>query len=93
MVRHLCCKKHALEAVLTHFWSHKGPFSRHLGIFHGLKCVSTGSKRVRSTCLSIPNGPGLLLGKHPFDPFLTHFWFLNGAFSRHVGIFRGLKMG
>ena len=44
-----------------------------------------------NTCLSIPNGPGSLLEKCGFDPFLTHFWSQNGLISRHFGIFHGPK--
>ena len=53
--------------------------------------LAGGSKWVQTTCLSIPNGPGSLLGKRGFHPFFTHFWVQNGPFSRHVGIFRGPK--
>ena len=53
----------------------------------GLTSVKTGSKWAKNTCLSIPNGPGSLLEKRAFDPFLTHFWSQNGPFSRHFGIF------
>ena len=79
------------NTFLTHFWSQNGPFSRHFGIFHGPKRVTTGSKRAKNTCLSIPNGPRSLLEKHIFDPFLSHFWSQNGPFSMHFGIFRGPK--
>ena len=57
----------------------------------GLNSVKTGSKWAKNTCLSIPNGPGSLLEKHVFDPFLTHFWSQNGPFSRHFGIFHEPK--
>ena len=57
----------------------------------GLNSFKTGSKRAKNTCLSIPNGPGSLLEKHVFDPFLTHCWTQNGPFSRHFGIFHGPK--
>ena len=57
----------------------------------GLNSVKTGSKRAKNTCLSIPNGPGSLLEKRVFDPFLTHFWSQNGPFSRHFGIFQEPK--
>ena len=57
----------------------------------GLNSVKTGSKRAKNTCLSIPNGPGSLLEKRVFDPFLTHFWYENGPYSRHFGIFHGPK--
>ena len=54
----------------------------------GLNSVKTGSKRAKNTCLSTPNGPGSLLEKRVFDPFLTHYWSQNGPFSRHFGIFQ-----
>ena len=57
----------------------------------GLKSITTGSKWAKTTCLSIPNGPGSLLEKRVFDPFSTHFWSQNNPFSRHFGIFRGPK--
>ena len=47
----------------------------------GLNSVKTGSKRAKNTCLNIPNGPGALLEKRVFDPFLTLFWSQNGLFS------------
>ena len=75
--------------IFTHFWSQKGPFSRHFGIFHGPKHVTTGSKRAKSTCCSILNGSRLVLEKHLFDPFFSHFGSQNCPFSRHFGIFRG----
>ena len=62
-----------------------------VAIFHGPKCITTGSKWAKNTCLSIQNGPGSLLEKRVFDPFLTHFWSQNGPFSRHFQIFRGPK--
>ena len=46
---------------------------------------------LQNTCLSIPNGPGSLLEKRVFDPWLTHFWSQTDPFSRHFGIFRGPK--
>ena len=57
----------------------------------GLNLVKTGSKWAKTTCLSIPNGPGSLLEKRVFDPFLINFWSQNGPFSRHFGIFHGPK--
>ena len=59
--------------------------------WNGLNSVKTGSKRAKNTCLSIPNGPGSLLEKRVFDPFLTHFWSQNGPISRHFGMFHGPK--
>ena len=67
-------EKHILDPFLTHFWSQNHAFSRHFGIFHGPKRVTTGSKWAKTTCLSIINGPRSLLEKCVFDPFLTHFW-------------------
>ena len=57
----------------------------------GLNWLKLGSKWAQSICLSIRNGPGSLLAKRVFDPFWTHFWFQNGPFSRHFGIFHGPK--
>ena len=57
----------------------------------GLNSVKMGSKRAKTTCLSIINGPGSLLEKRVFDPFLPHCWSQNGTFSRHFGIFHGPK--
>ena len=37
----------------THCWSQNGPFSRHFGIFHRPKHITTGSKPAENTCLSI----------------------------------------
>ena len=51
------------KSFLTHFWSQNGPFSRHFGIFHGPKHITTGSKRPKNTFLSIPSGLGTTLGK------------------------------
>ena len=48
-------------AVLSHFWSQNGPFSKHFGIFRGPKRATTGSKRANNTCLSIPSGLGTTL--------------------------------
>ena len=84
-------EKRVFDPFLTHFWSQNGPFSRHFGIFHGPKHVTTGSKWAKNTCPSIPNGPASLLEKGVFDPFWTHFWSQNGPFSRHFGIFQGPK--
>ena len=84
-------EKRFFDPFLTHFWFQNGPFSRHFGIFHGSKCVTTGVKWAKNTCCSIPNGPRSLLEKCVFDPFLTHFWSQNGPFPRHFGIFHGPK--
>ena len=84
-------EKRVFDPFLSHFWSQVGPFSRHFGIFHEPKPVATGSKWAKTTCLSIINGPGSLLEKRVFHPFLTHCWSQNGPFSRYFGIFRGPK--
>ena len=65
--------------------------SRHFGIFHGSKRVTTGSKCAKNICLSIQNGPGAPLEKRVFVPLWTLFWSQNGPFSRHFGIFHGPK--
>ena len=84
-------EKRAFDPFWTHCWSQNGPFSRHFGIFHEAKPVATGSKWAKTTCLSIINGPGSLLEKHVFHPFLTHCWSQNGPFSSFFGIFNGPK--
>ena len=84
-------EKCVFDPFLTPFWSQNGPLSRHFGIFHEPKHVTTGSKWAKTTCLSIINGPGSLLEKCVFDPFLTHCCSPNGPFSRHFGIFHGPK--
>ena len=56
-------KKHVFDPFLTDFWSQNCPFSRHFGIFHGPKYVTTGSERPENTCLSIPGGLGTTLEK------------------------------
>ena len=75
----------------TPFWLQNGPFSRHFGIFHGPKRVTTGSKWAKNTCFNLPNGLGSLFEKCVFDPFLAHLWSQNGPFSRLFGIFHGPK--
>ena len=84
-------EKRVFDPFLTLFWSQHDPFSRHFGIFHGPRRVTTSSKWAKNTCLSIPNGPGSLFEKRVFDPFSTHFWSGNGPFSTHFGIFHGPK--
>ena len=71
-------EKRVFDPFWTHFWSHNGPFSRHCGIFHGPKRVTTGSKRAKNTCFSIPSGLGTTLEKMIFfalgtlvDPLLA----------------------
>ena len=59
-------EKHVFDPFLTHCWSQNGPFSRHFGIFHGPKRATTGSKRPKNTCLSIPSGLGTTLEKMIF---------------------------
>ena len=84
-------QKRVFDPFFTHFWFQNGPFSRHFGFFQGPKRVTTGSKWAKNTCLSIPNGPGSLLEKRVCDPFLPHFSYQNGPFSRQFGIFHGPK--
>ena len=84
-------EKRVFDPFLTHFLSQNGPFSRHFGSFQEPKPVPTGSKWAKTTCLSIINGPGSLLEKRVFDPFVTHCWSQNGPFSRHFGSFQEPK--
>ena len=56
-------EQRVFDAFLTHFWSQNDPFSRHFGILHGPKRITSGSKWAKNTCLSIPNGPGSTLKK------------------------------
>ena len=58
--------KRVFDPFVTNFWSQNGPFSRHFGIFHGPKRATTGSKRPKNTCLSIPSGLGTTLEKMIF---------------------------
>ena len=39
---------------------------------NGLNPFKTGSKWAQNSCFCTPNGPGSLLEKRIFDPFLTH---------------------
>ena len=59
-------EKRVFDPFLTHCWSQNGPFSRHFGIFHGPKRATTGSKRPKNTCLSIPSGLRTTLEKINF---------------------------
>ena len=59
-------EKCVLDSFLTHFCSQNGPFSRHLGIFHGPKRATTGSKRPKNTYLSIQSGLRTTLEKMIF---------------------------
>ena len=59
-------EKHVFDLFLTHFLSQNGPFSRYFGIFQGPKYITTGSKRAKNTCLSIPSGLGTTLEKKDF---------------------------
>ena len=56
-------EKRVFDPFLTNFWSQNGPFSRRYGIFHGPKRVTSGSKRAKNSCLSIPCGLGTTLEK------------------------------
>ena len=44
MVQDQFCKKYLFYPFWTHVWSHNGAFSKHLGIFHGPKRVTSDSK-------------------------------------------------
>ena len=84
-------EKHVFDPFLTHLWPQAIPFSRHFGVFHGPKRITTGSKRAKTICFGIRNGLGPVLEEHILDPFLTHLWSQIGPFSRHFGGFHGPK--
>ena len=66
---------HSMEDLVSPDFSMKEPSDfLMVAIFHGPKCITTGSKWAKNTCLSIQRGLGSLLEKRVFDPFLTHFW-------------------
>ena len=66
MVQDHFWKNPVFDPFLTHCCSRNGPFSRHFGIFHGPKSATTGSKRPKNTCLSIPSCLGTTLEKMIF---------------------------
>ena len=55
----------------------------------GLNWIELGSKWARHICLNIPNGPGSLLKKRAFEPFLTHCW----SQTAHCQGILGFSMG
>ena len=59
-------EKRVFDPFLTHFWSQNSPISRHFEIMHGAKRATTGSKRAKNACLSIPSGLGTTLEKKIF---------------------------
>ena len=58
-------EKHVFDPLLTQLRSQNGFFSRHFGIYHVPKRVTTGSKSAKNTCFSTPNSPISLLEKRP----------------------------
>ena len=69
MVQGHFLEKRVFDQFLAEFLSQNGPFSRLFGIFHGPKRATTGSKRAKNACLSIPSGLGTTLEKMIFfDP-------------------------
>ena len=84
-------KTHFFDPFLTDFWSQNSSFSRHFVSLEWPKWLVMGSKRAHFTCLRTSNGLGSFLGKHIFDPFLTHFWSQNNPFSRHFVALEGPK--
>ena len=61
------------NAFLTRFGPVFGPAAAHLqsilGFSMGKNTSPWAEKWAKNTCLSTPNGPGSLLGKHVFDSF------------------------
>ena len=66
-------EKHIFHPFLAHVWLQNNTFSRQLVTLEWRKCVAKGSKWTNFTCLCTPNGLGSFLGRHNFDPFLSHF--------------------
>ena len=64
-------EEHIVDPFLTHFCSQNGVFSRHFGIYHVPKRVTTGSKQAKNARWSIPSGGGSILEKCAFDPFFV----------------------
>ena len=54
------------NVFLTHFWNQNGPFSRHFGIFHGPKHVTTGSKRAKKHLFEHPKWSTMTFRKTRF---------------------------
>ena len=86
-------EKCVFDPLFTFFWSHNGPFSTHLGIFHGPKRVTAGSKWIGFGFQprSPRYGPFFVFGL--FDtpahvrPFLAIFW----PFLGHIVELEGKK--
>ena len=83
-------EKHIFDLCLTNFWSQNTPFSRHFVTLEWPKWLAMGSKRAHFTCLCTPNGLGLFLEKHVFDPFFVPkqpifkaFWAFRRAKTGH----------
>ena len=73
--------------------------SRHFGIFHAPKHVTTGSKRHKNTCVSIASGLGTTLKKHIFfapgttvDPRWPQLRPIQTPWSLHPETLFGLKI-
>ena len=89
-------EKRVFDPLFTHFCCQNAAFSRHIGIFHGPKPITTGSKWAINTCPSMPNGLGSLLEKCVFDPFLVSKRPIFKAFGDFPWVKThnlGLKMG
>ena len=91
-------EEHIVDPFLTHFCSQNGVFSRHFGIYHVPKRVTTGSKQAKNARWSIPSGGGSILEKCAFDPFFVPnrrsfkaFWDFLWAHTRQHGLKMGLK--
>ena len=58
----------------------------------GPKWLAMGSKRAHFTCLCTSNSLGSFLGKHIFDPFLTHIFVSKQLIFKAFCDFGGAKM-
>ena len=99
MVQYHFLEKRVFDPFLTRFASQKGPFSRHFGIFGGLKRATGGSKQAKTTCFGIPRGLGATLVTaiflprvDPMDPFWhPPVWVATCRLPQHNGLcYRGL---
>ena len=80
---------HIFARFLTHFWSENIPFSKHFGIFHGPKRVTTCSKWAKKQLFEHPKWVQHHWWK---NVFLTHFSPIFGPKTAHFqGIFHAPK--
>ena len=83
------------KAILTHFspifCSQNGPFSKHFGIFHMPKRVTTGSKWAKKHLFEHPQWSTINFGKTSFQPIFDQFLVPKRPLFKAFGIFHGPK--